>query len=41
MTVRNDDIIVTSLKNAVFARRKRIQNHSASIVASKFAVFTD
>jgi len=25
-TVRNDDVIVTSLKNAVFARRKRIQN---------------
>jgi len=25
-TVRNDDVIVTSFKNAVFARRKSIQN---------------
>jgi len=37
-TVRYDDVIVTSLKNAVFARNKReFKIHSTSIVASKFA----
>jgi len=34
MTLSNDDIIVTSLKNAVFATNARI--HSAFTVASKF-----
>jgi len=36
----NDDVIVTSSKNAVFARRKRnARIYSASTVASKFARF--
>jgi len=40
MTLCNDDVIVTSLKNAVFSRRKRnARIQSASTVASKFAEF--
>jgi len=39
-TLCNDDIIVASLKNVVFARRKRnARIHSTSTVASKFAGF--
>jgi len=38
-TLSNDDVIITSLKNAVFARRKNMRNHAASVVASKFAGF--
>ena len=36
--LRNGDVIMTSLKNAVFERRKGIQN-SFRLVASKFAGF--
>jgi len=38
MTLCDDDVIVTSLKNAIFARRDD-WIHSASTVASKFAGF--
>ena len=38
MTPRNNDVIVTSLKNTIFVRKEFII-HSASIVASEFAVF--
>ena len=39
MTLCNDDVIVSSLKNSVFCKKRNATIHSASTVASKFAGF--
>jgi len=39
MTLRNDDVIVTSLKKCRFCKKRNARIHSAFTVDSKFAGF--